>query len=126
MTVSKVLWTRLLPKEQGYTVLENVIYLDYQAAMKSEIHGKSSSGKRTRHFDIKFFFMNDLIKQKHVKVEYCPTDKMIEDYIMKPLIGKKFNDLQKKIMNLKTVGQQECVGNVKNEVSDKPTLKMKR
>jgi hypothetical protein len=60
---------RLFLKDQGYTVLENVVYRDNQAAMKLEIHGKSSSGKRTQHFDIKFFFMNNLIKQKHVKVE---------------------------------------------------------
>jgi hypothetical protein len=70
--------------------------------------------------------MNNHIKQKHVKVEYHPTDKMIANYMMKPLIGKKFNDLRKKIINLETVGQQECVGNLKNEVSDKLTLKMKR
>jgi hypothetical protein len=124
--VSKVLWMRLFLKDQGYTVLENVVYRDNQAAMKLEIHGKSSSGKRTQHFEIKFFLMNDLIKQKHVKVEYCPTDKMIADYMTKPLMGKKFNDLWKKIMNLETVGQQECVGNLKNEVSEKLTLKMKR
>jgi hypothetical protein len=92
--VSKVLWTRLFLKEQGYTVSENVIYQDNQAAMKLEIYGKSSLGKTTQHFDIKFFFMNNLIKQKHVKVEYCPSDKMIADYMTKPLIGKKFNDLR--------------------------------
>jgi hypothetical protein len=94
--------------------------------MKLEIHGKRSSGMRTQHFDIKFIFINNLIKQKHVKVEYSPTDKMIADYMTKPLTGKKFNDLRKKKMNLERVGQQECVGNLKNEVSDKLTLKMKR
>jgi hypothetical protein len=51
---------------------------------------------------------------------------MIADYMTKPLIGKKFNDLRKKIMNLKTIGHQECVGNLKNKVSEKLKLKMKR
>jgi hypothetical protein len=47
--VSKVLWTRLFLKEQGYTVSENVIYRDNQAAMKLEIHGKAV---REREHDI--------------------------------------------------------------------------
>jgi hypothetical protein len=41
--VSKVLWTRLFLKEQGYTVSENVIYQDNQAAMKLEIYGKDNT-----------------------------------------------------------------------------------
>jgi hypothetical protein len=38
--------------------------------------------------------MNDLIKRKEVKVEYCPTDRMIGDYMTKPLTGRKFIEFQ--------------------------------
>jgi hypothetical protein len=69
--------------------------------MKLEINGKKSSGKRTRHFSIKYFFITDLIKRQEVKVDYCPTGSMLADYMTKPLIGIKFEKFRKDIMNLK-------------------------
>ena len=68
--------------------------------MKLELNGKSSSGKQTRHFDIKYFFITDLIGCGLVKVEYCPTDLMIADYMTKPLLGEKFHVFRQAIMNL--------------------------
>jgi hypothetical protein len=73
--------------------------------MKLETHGKNNLGKITRHYEI-IFFMNDLIKHKEVKVECCPTERMIGDYMTKPLTRRKFISYQKKIMNFETVGQQ--------------------
>jgi hypothetical protein len=97
---TKVLWTKLFLNEQGYEVAENIVYRDNQAAMKLEANGKLSSGKRTEHFDIQYFFMNDLINRNEGKVEFCPTKMMISDYMTKPLTGESFNDFRKKIMNM--------------------------
>jgi hypothetical protein len=69
--------------------------------MKLEINGKKSPGKRTRHFNIKYFFITDLIKRQEVKVEYCPTESMLADYMTKPQIGIKFDKFRKDIINLK-------------------------
>lgn len=44
--------------------------------------------------------MNDLINRNEVKVEFCPTNMMISDYMTKPLTGERFNDFRKKIMNM--------------------------
>jgi hypothetical protein len=59
---SKVLWTKLFLEEQGYQVKENIVYRDNQSTMKLEINGKESSSKRTRHFNIKYFFITDVRK----------------------------------------------------------------
>ena len=99
--ISKILWTKLFLKEQGFDIEKNVVYRDNTAAMKLEVNGKQSSGKRTRHFEIKYFFMNDLINRKELEVEYCPTDRMIGDYMTKPLLGTKFEEFRNQIMNLK-------------------------
>ena len=40
-------------------------------ATKLETNGKESSGKRTRHFDIKYFYITDLIQHNIVKIDYC-------------------------------------------------------
>jgi hypothetical protein len=53
--MSNVLWTKLFLNKQGYIVTENMIYCDNKATIKLEMNGKFSSGKRTRHFDIRFF-----------------------------------------------------------------------
>ena len=68
--------------------------------MKLEQNGKASSGKRTRHFNIKYFYITDLLKSKEISIKYCPTDQMIADYMTKPITGKKFHYFRKIIMNL--------------------------
>jgi len=114
--LSKVLWTKLFIESQGFTVKTNVIYQDNTSSIKLEENGKASSGKRTRHFDIKYFYITDLIKRNQIQIEYCPTDEMIADYMTKPLVGAKFRSFRMIIMNLLKsvnpclIGQQECVG----------------
>lgn len=98
--MSKVIWTKLFLETQGYDVKENIIYRDNQSSMKLETNGKASSGKRTRHFNIRYFFITDLIQRKEVSIEYCPTDEMVADYLTKPLTGKKFVTFRQAIMNL--------------------------
>ena len=34
----------------------------------------ASLGKRTKHFDIKFFYITDLIKKREKQVENCPIN----------------------------------------------------
>jgi hypothetical protein len=65
---------KIILNEQGYQVKGNSVYRNNQAAMKLEMNGKTSSGKRTRHFDIKYFFMNDLINWNEIKIEFCPKE----------------------------------------------------
>jgi hypothetical protein len=98
--IAKVIWTKRFIEAQGYTVNENIIHRDNQSTMKLEQNGKASSGKRTRHFHIKFFYITDLIQRQEVSIKYCPTDQMIADYMTKPLTGQKFHSFRKIIMNL--------------------------
>ena len=108
-----MIWAKLFIEAQGHKV-KNVMYRDNQSSMKMEENGKESSGKRTRHFDIKYFYITDLIKRGEVSIEYCPTDDMIGDYMTKPLVGAKFYKFRGWIMNANSeqsiIGQQECVG----------------
>ena len=112
--ISKILWIKRFIEYQGFPVKLNIIYQDNTSTMKLENNGKASSGKRTRHFDIKYFYVTDLIGRQEVQIIYCPTDDMIADYMTKPLTGSKFHSFRDLIMNLtdKThhIGQQECVG----------------
>ena len=68
--------------------------------MKLQRNGKISSGKRTRYFDIKLFYIIDLISRDEVIVKYCPTDSLIAAYMTKPLMGEKFREFRDLILNL--------------------------
>jgi hypothetical protein len=91
-----ILWTRQFLKEQGYNVKDNVIFQDNKSTMLLERNGKSSSSKRTKHINVRYFFITDRISKGEVRVEWCPTSEMIADFMSKPLQGalfKKFRDL---------------------------------
>ena len=97
----QVIWTRYFLEAQGYSVRDSVIYQDNQSAIMLEKHGKASSSKRTRHINIRYFFVVDRIANKEVSVEFCPTLKMLGDYFTKPLQGSQFQTLRDRIMKYK-------------------------
>ena len=68
----------------------NVIYQDNQSAIRLEKNGKRSSSKRTRHINIRYYFITDRIIKQEASVEFCPTSDMIGDYFTKALQGSQF------------------------------------
>ena len=96
--IGQVMWTRYFLMERGYNVEENIIYQDNKSAILLEENGMASSSKRTRHLNVRYFFVKDRIDNNEAKIEYCPTDEMIADYYTKPLQGKKFLEFRKLIM----------------------------
>jgi hypothetical protein len=83
------------------------------STIKLAHNGRASIGKRSRHLNIKYFFITDLIRNKQVNVKYCPSDEILADYMSKPLTGRKFQRDRRLLMNLPntdTLCSQECVG----------------
>jgi hypothetical protein len=95
----QVLWTRYFLEAQGYGVKDSVVYQDNQSAILLEKNGKASSSKRTRHINIRYFFVTDRIAANEVSVEYCPTGDMLADFFTKPLQGSLFKRFRDQIMN---------------------------
>ena len=98
--LSQVLWTRYFLEAQGYEVRDNVVFQDNQSMMLLANNGRGSSGKRTRHIEIRYFFVTDRINQKQMRVAYCPTAEMIANYFTKPLQGALFRRLRDAIHNI--------------------------
>jgi len=122
--LSKIIRVKRFVEKQGFEVKVNALFQHNTSTMKLQKNGKLSSGKRTRHFDIKLFYITDLINRDELVVKYCPTDEMIGDYMSKPLVGAKFDKFRDMIMNLSNkhnIGQQECVGskNINEKMTDK-------
>lgn len=98
--LAQVLWTQNFLKAQGYEISDNIVYQDNKSTMLLEKNGRASAGKRSRHLDIRYFFVTDRIDKGDVNVKFCPTDAMTADYMTKSLHGKKFLKFKKEIMNM--------------------------
>jgi len=95
-----VLWTRQFMEGQGYGIKDNIIYQDNQSAMLLEKNGQQSSTKRTRHLNIRYFFVTDRVQAKQLTIEYCPTGDMWADVFTKPLQGAAFAKFRSLILNI--------------------------
>jgi len=94
-----ILWTRYFLEEQGYPMKPSVVHQDNKSAMLLESNGRGSSSKRTRHMNVRYFFVGDCQRRGHVVLRYCPTEEMIGDFFTKPLGGTKFRRFRNIIMN---------------------------
>jgi hypothetical protein len=96
----QMMWTGYFLKGQGVAVVDTVLYQDNKSAILLEKNGKASSGKRTRHINIRFFFVADRIDSGELRIEHCPTEDMVADYFTKPLQGALFYKLRDQVMNI--------------------------
>lgn len=67
---------------------DTVIYNDSQSAQKLLLI-KEHSHKRTKHIDLRYHFIKDLIQKGHLNVRYLQTDKMVADVLTKALCAEK-------------------------------------
>jgi hypothetical protein len=98
--MGQVLWARYFLLAQGYDLEENIVYQDNQSAMKLEKNGMRSSSRRTRHINIRYYFVTDRVSAKELSIEYCPTLEMIGDYFTKPLQGSLFRGFRNAILGI--------------------------
>jgi len=87
-----------LLQEQGYDIKPLILYQDNTSAITLMEKGRSTS-QRTKHIDIKYFFIKDRIKSNEISVVHLGTKNMIADYT-KPLQGTLFRDMRDKIMGV--------------------------
>lgn len=83
-----VLWTRYFLQEQGYDMKPSLIYQDNKSTMLLERNGKASSSKRTKHINVRYFFVKDKIAKGEIDLEHCPTEEMWANVLTKPRQGR--------------------------------------
>ena len=84
--ISKIVWTQKFLECRKFKVKVNIINQDNTSIMKLQKNGKASSGNRTQHYDIKYFYVIYLIGRGEVQVIYCPINDMFGDHMTKLLV----------------------------------------
>jgi hypothetical protein len=95
-----ICWTRYFLEAQGYHVHDNVLFQDNKSAILLEKNGKASSSKRTKHINIRYFFITDRVRRGDVSLAWCPTTSMTGDFMTKPLQGTLFRKFRDQIMGV--------------------------
>ena len=67
-----MLWSKLFMEAQGVVVEDNILYQDNKSAILLEKNGKASSSKRTRHLNIRYFFVTDQRVQRKPQHRVLP------------------------------------------------------
>ena len=98
--MSQVLWTCYFLEAQGYNINDCIIYKDNKSAILLEQNSRASSSKRTRHINIRYYFVTDRINCGEIKLKYCPMAEMLGDYFTKPLQGALFNKFRDRVLNI--------------------------
>jgi hypothetical protein len=111
----QALWTKYFMEAQGYGVT-TILNQDNQSTIKLSENGKSSSGKGTRHINIRYFFITDRIARKEVAIQYCPTKEMVADFFTKPLQGELFYKFRDQIMGV--VPMNTIIGDHRSVLDD--------
>ena len=77
-------------------------------------------GKKT-YVAIKYFWSTDRIKNGNVQVKYCPTKKMLADYMSKPVQGSLFQRFRDVIMGWKHISTlYDTASSNEERVENKP------
>jgi hypothetical protein len=126
----QALWTKYFMEAQDYGV-STILNQDNQSTIKLSENGKASSGKGTRHVNIRYFFITNRTARKEVGIQYCPTKEIVADYSTKLAQWELFYKFRDQIMDvvlINTIGNHRSVldHKVTNSVTPKKAARSTR
>lgn len=62
---------------------------------------------RTKHVELKYHFVRDQVTQGHIKLTYCPSERMVADILTKSLPATKFKNLRD-CLGITKYPEEEC------------------
>lgn len=95
---SEVIHKRYYLQAQGYTLGNEptTIWQDNTSTLAMIANGEPNS-PRTRHIDIRYFFVKDRVDSGELCFKYKATQDMVADILTKPLQGELFVKLRDKL-----------------------------
>jgi hypothetical protein len=97
------IWVKMFLEAQGFAISSNIFEQDNESAIKLETNGRSSAGQKSRHINVRYFWIKDRVKQEGINIRHCPTLQMLADFFTKPLEGQLFRRFRDVILGYKHV-----------------------
>ncbi len=81
----EAIWLSKLELELGENKMNKAIIIkeDNQSTIKTS--NDQILNERSKHIDVRYHFIRELIKEKRLKIEYLSTNDMLADTLTKPL-----------------------------------------
>ena len=92
---SQLLWMKKVLTDYGISQDTMVVYCDNSSAI--DISKNPVQHSKTKHIEIRYPFIRDLVERKIVCLEYIPTERQNADIFTKPLDISKFETLRQVI-----------------------------
>jgi len=92
----RTLWYNYILRELNYKREGIKIYVDNQATIY--IAENETINDKSRHIDIKYHKIRELIKQKIIKLEYIKTNENLADGLTKYLNGNKMTEFRERLL----------------------------
>ena len=83
--------------------MNNKVYQDNQSEVSMDNNGLNSCTGISIHINTRHFFVKDGVDKGELKIEYCPTQITLVDYVTRMLKGKVFKIFRYVVMGHKLI-----------------------
>jgi hypothetical protein len=114
--VREAVWLRQLLTELGFPSKgPTTIAEDNKGCISVSSNNRTDS--RTKHIDVKYHYVRQMVKNRQVTVHYTPTEEMLADVLTKPTSTRKFNAFTKLLVRSPDISLRGRVGTQTNDSS---------
>jgi hypothetical protein len=97
----EVIWAKQFMENMGFPQNMITVFEDNKSTIILANKNNGSTLSKTKHIQVRFYYVRELIQQKEINIVYLPTEDMIADILTKPMAGWLFKELRDKILNQK-------------------------
>jgi hypothetical protein len=106
--MSHTMWVQHFMSAQGYPIHTSYLEQDNESAIKLIRNGRASAGQRSRHIDIRHFWLKDRLDTDNVTLRHRDTESMLADFLTKPLQGALFRKFRDVILGYQPLSILDC------------------
>jgi len=93
----ELLYLKTLLDELQNEDIQIKLNIDNQSTIALIVNGVVN--KRSKYIDVKYRFVDDMIKNNIIKIKYCPAENQKADILTKPLNRVKFEKCKEHMVN---------------------------
>jgi hypothetical protein len=98
----EVIWAKQFMQNLGVPQGMITVFEDNTSTIILANKQNGATLSKTKHIQIRFYYVRELIEQKEINIVYLSTKEMLADLLTKPMTGWLFKALRDQILNCKT------------------------